>query len=68
MLLAKTNSRISLDKRREMKRGQLTSKIELIRQRILKICRLNSYQIGLTSFLVLVNNTKFPNFKEEINV
>lgn len=37
-------------------------------QRFSKNCRPNLYQIGLADSLVLVDNIKFPNFKEEINV
>jgi hypothetical protein len=51
-----------------MKNGRLTIKNRLKRLNFTDFCRYNLYPIGLANFLVLVNNTKFPNFKEEINV
>ena len=67
-LLTKTDFHASLDKKRGLEVGPITIINGLRRQRISRICRHNSYQIGLADFLVLVDNIKFPNFKEEINV
>ena len=49
-------------------KGLYTNNNGLGRQRNFKNCRPNLYRIGLADSLVLVDNIKFPNFKEEINV
>lgn len=67
--LKQKSLKIFLDKEViNMKNGRITVEDGLKRQRISRICRKQSYPIGMANLIGLVDNGEFPNIKEELNV
>ncbi len=67
-LLTEMTSHTSLD-RSEMNNGRSNNGVYgQTRQRNNIKCRINPYMSNMVESSISVNNHKFPNFKEEINV